>query len=261
MSEIISPSKQNLWEFPYGIWLPKHDPKLIDKIKNYIKIIIEPDGYHMMYFNGYRVRTPRESGSHPCYNCGHCIDNGISACGNRKCMKDRKDRKLCDNNHGFGDRGKAWIHDIDKDVILKNEKKGVVYHWTRCKECNLTLKWLGYYPQEHHIREYYKQEQFPLRSMDVVNNEILQNKFKVPKSMKIKTSRMSRGAYGELRHLVYQYDNYKCRECGASKEEIRLEIDHIIPWSKGGKTELGNLQTLCRNCNHSKHTRTWVGGQ
>ena len=56
-------------------------------------------------------------------------------------------------------------------------------------------------------------------------------------------------------------EGYKCRECGATKEEIRLEIDHIIPWSKGGKTELENLQTLCRNCNHSKHTRIWVGGQ
>ncbi|HJB68761.1 MAG TPA: HNH endonuclease [Candidatus Fournierella excrementigallinarum] len=31
-----------------------------------------------------------------------------------------------------------------------------------------------------------------------------------------------------------------------------LEIDHIIPVSKGGRTEEDNLQTLCWKCNRSK---------
>ena len=28
--------------------------------------------------------------------------------------------------------------------------------------------------------------------------------------------------------------------------------DHIRPWSKGGKTEYGNLQMLCTSCNIKK---------
>ncbi len=43
--------------------------------------------------------------------------------------------------------------------------------------------------------------------------------------------------------------------CNGCKKEFRLdemEADHIIPWSKGGKTELNNGQMLCRQCNRSK---------
>ena len=57
------------------------------------------------------------------------------------------------------------------------------------------------------------------------------------------------------RFLVMQRDNFKCRLCGASpanNPEIVLQIDHIVPWSKGGKTTIENLQTLCSNCNLGK---------
>ena len=63
-----------------------------------------------------------------------------------------------------------------------------------------------------------------------------------------------------LRHEVFRRDNYRCRECGATNKETTLEIDHIVPVSKGGTNSLSNLQTLCKKCNRAKHTRTWVGG-
>jgi len=59
----------------------------------------------------------------------------------------------------------------------------------------------------------------------------------------------------KLRLKVLQRDNFKCVYCGASpatNPNIQLHIDHNIPFSKGGKTELGNLQTLCQNCNWGK---------
>ncbi|WP_317362796.1 HNH endonuclease signature motif containing protein [Campylobacter helveticus] len=31
-----------------------------------------------------------------------------------------------------------------------------------------------------------------------------------------------------------------------------MEADHIIPWSKGGKTEKENCQMLCVECNRAK---------
>ena len=36
---------------------------------------------------------------------------------------------------------------------------------------------------------------------------------------------------------------------------ISMEFDHILPLSKGGKTELDNLQLLCRKCNRGKGDR------
>jgi len=55
-----------------------------------------------------------------------------------------------------------------------------------------------------------------------------------------------------LRNQVFERDDYKCVECGATE---RLQLDHIIPFSKGGKTELDNLETLCKTCNLKKGTR------
>ena len=65
----------------------------------------------------------------------------------------------------------------------------------------------------------------------------------------------------KLRHQVFQRDEYRCRECGASKDETSLEIDHIVPVAKGGTNDIDNLQTLCRECNRMKHTDKWVGGE
>jgi len=58
-----------------------------------------------------------------------------------------------------------------------------------------------------------------------------------------------------IRHEVFKRDNYKCVECGATKEKRCLHIDHIIPVSRGGTDELDNLQTLCEGCNLAKKNR------
>ena len=60
---------------------------------------------------------------------------------------------------------------------------------------------------------------------------------------------------------MFKRDGYRCRECGASKDETSLEIDHIVPVARGGTNDIDNLQTLCRECNRMKHTDEWVGGE
>ncbi len=62
-----------------------------------------------------------------------------------------------------------------------------------------------------------------------------------------------------LRMAVLKRDRFRCVLCGASpagNEKVKLEIDHIIPWSKGGKTSLENLQSLCSACNNGKSDET-----
>ena len=46
--------------------------------------------------------------------------------------------------------------------------------------------------------------------------------------------------------LLKKYGN-KCQSCGA--EGADLQIDHIVPLSKGGRHELDNLTLLCPRCN------------
>ena len=55
-----------------------------------------------------------------------------------------------------------------------------------------------------------------------------------------------------LRVQVLARDNFKCRMCGRSKEEVSLQVDHVVPLSKGGTDELSNLATLCGDCNLGK---------
>ena len=56
-----------------------------------------------------------------------------------------------------------------------------------------------------------------------------------------------------LRYDILKRDGFRCCVCGnKASENVILEVDHIIPISKGGTTEYSNLQTLCRDCNRGK---------
>ena len=69
-------------------------------------------------------------------------------------------------------------------------------------------------------------------------------------------SKVQRSAMtNDLREAIKKRDNYTCCLCGNSvfnEPNLLLEVDHIIPISKGGKTEASNLQTLCWKCNRGK---------
>lgn len=58
-----------------------------------------------------------------------------------------------------------------------------------------------------------------------------------------------------LRRHIIARDNHTCKLCGNStmvEPNLLLEVDHIIPVSKGGLTAEDNLQTLCWKCNRHK---------
>ena len=59
----------------------------------------------------------------------------------------------------------------------------------------------------------------------------------------------------ELRRAVFERDNYTCQYCGCSGDDVCLEIDHIIPVSRGGVSDIRNLVTACEACNRSKSDR------
>lgn len=57
------------------------------------------------------------------------------------------------------------------------------------------------------------------------------------------------------RFRILMRDGFACCSCGSSPQNergIKLHIDHIIPWSKGGETVDENLETKCQKCNLGK---------
>jgi len=55
-----------------------------------------------------------------------------------------------------------------------------------------------------------------------------------------------------LRYRVLRDSGGRCALCGTTKKESILDVDHIKPRSRGGRTEYENLQVLCAKCNRSK---------
>lgn len=60
----------------------------------------------------------------------------------------------------------------------------------------------------------------------------------------------------DKRYDIMKRDGFRCCICGATAADgFRLEVDHIMPVSKGGKSTNDNLQTLCERCNKGKRDK------
>lgn len=56
----------------------------------------------------------------------------------------------------------------------------------------------------------------------------------------------------KLRFEVFKRDGFVCRYCGSKPPQVPLEIDHIMPVSKGGTNIIDNLISSCFDCNRGK---------
>ena len=54
------------------------------------------------------------------------------------------------------------------------------------------------------------------------------------------------------KRTAFEKQNGVCPCCGETFSIEEMEGDHIVPWSKGGRTEFANLQMLCKKCNLKK---------
>ena len=57
------------------------------------------------------------------------------------------------------------------------------------------------------------------------------------------------------KRTAYEKQKGICAICKEPFDFDQMQGDHIIPWSKGGKTELKNCQMLCEKCNLEKKAK------
>lgn len=58
------------------------------------------------------------------------------------------------------------------------------------------------------------------------------------------------------RRNVHLRDGFACTYCGARSPAVRMTIDHVMPRSRGGRTEWENVVTACGPCNARKANMT-----
>ena len=58
------------------------------------------------------------------------------------------------------------------------------------------------------------------------------------------------------RQNVLARDHFRCQYCGAGGRNTVLTFDHVIPRSRGGRTEWENIVMACEPCNAKKADKT-----
>lgn len=58
-----------------------------------------------------------------------------------------------------------------------------------------------------------------------------------------------------VRFSVFERDGFTCQYCGGQPPAVVLQVDHVVPVSKGGGDGLDNLVASCADCNIGKFVR------
>lgn len=102
--------------------------------------------------------------------------------------------------------------------------------------------------RNHYSKKHTYSYVYAIQRLDELQ-EMLKRKESQEFKRKMERSKMSL----KLRMAVLERDGRRCQICGARQEDgATLHVDHIIPVARGGKTEMGNLRTLCDMCNQGK---------
>lgn len=79
---------------------------------------------------------------------------------------------------------------------------------------------------------------------------------KMPAVVRLLTKVQRKKAVRFSRMNVLTRDNWTCQYCGVKLTTRKLNYDHVVPRSMGGKTVWENIVTSCYACNDKKRDRT-----
>ena len=57
------------------------------------------------------------------------------------------------------------------------------------------------------------------------------------------------------RDNIFERDDHRCQYCGNHFDAVHLNMDHVIPRDRGGRTSWENIVTSCIKCNSRKANR------
>lgn len=166
----------------------------------------------------------------------------------------------------FGTWGKA-LQSADCRVVrgYKLDPKAMVNAFRECWQKH------GSVPTQRHLEEFLRQNNYPFRTKSykmfgglgalakrivaVQDGTLPEADLYKPRNIK---PHLDRAVPLKIRYDVMKQDGYRCQKCGADQSQdksVRLEVDHVVAVSRGGKSTIDNLQTLCWACNQGKKDR------
>ncbi len=82
-------------------------------------------------------------------------------------------------------------------------------------------------------------------------------RIKIPRIVVLQAyERIPMGRVRFSRHNIFLRDDHTCQYCGQKLPRRELNLDHVVPRSRGGKTNWHNVVASCIKCNFKKGGRT-----
>ena len=122
-------------------------------------------------------------------------------------------------------------------------------------QCDVVIHCKATYTSPQGRNHYYKEKHYSYDELKSIYNDAM--KVKAQQQTRQYQIRLERAKMTDsLRYDILKRDNFRCQICGSTQQDgVKLHVDHIVPVSKGGKTEPSNLQTLCDRCNMGKSNK------
>ncbi len=188
-------------------------------------------------------------------HCGYNLDNGTRIFFG---LGWHKEWHIC-----ISEKSDLWTQPFNQLKKALDEAKELVPHADELLNIELTLLpgWEKEFCVKHHtvwqveevLSELNNIENNPLADEDTKQSvrDVLEE-YAQYKTKKV----LQRNTPSTIRRKVILRDNSTCRYCGKELKKEEIHIDHVIPYSLGGRTEIDNLVVACTKCNLKKSGRT-----